>query len=63
MTAKYAFSANQNIAVPFFHGFLPHMVPYAKLIIMAIGGECRSVVFVLSFHVGSAANTSRLEMP
>ena len=34
-----------------------HMVLYAKFILMVVGGECRSVVFILSFHRGSAAGT------
>ena len=42
---------------PFFHVFLPHMVSYAKFILMTVGGKCKSVVFVLSFHKGSAAHT------
>ena len=29
------------------------MVSYAKLILMSLNGECRSVVSVLSFHEGS----------
>ena len=33
---------------PFFHGFLQHMLSYAKFILMAVGGECRSVI--LSYH-------------
>ena len=49
--------ANQYIAVHFFHGFLPHMVSYAKFTLMPVGGEYRSVILVLSFHVGSAAHT------
>ena len=36
----------------FFHGFLPHMVSCSKFIFMAVGGECRLVIFVLSFHEG-----------
>ena len=48
MAAEYALRANQYIAVNFFYSFLPHMVSYAKFILMAIGGECRSVyIFVL----------------
>ena len=57
MTAEYALRANQYIAVPFFYDFLAHMVSYAKFILMAVGDECRSVIFVLLFHGGSAANT------
>ena len=32
------------------------MVSYAKLILMAVGGKCRSVIFVLKFHVGLGAH-------
>ena len=35
---------------PFFHGFLPYMVSYAKFILMLVGSEFRSVAFVLSFQ-------------
>ena len=40
MAAEYALNANQYIAdsSPFFHGFLPHMVSYAKFILMAVDG-------------------------
>ena len=37
---------------PFFHGI---MVSYAKFFLMAVGDECRSVIFILSFHGGSVA--------
>ena len=40
----------------------PHMVSYAKFILMAVGGECRSVIFILSFPEGSAGHTWTLEM-
>ena len=62
MTVKHALLANQYIAVQFFHDFLPHMVSYPKFVLMAVGGECRSVTFVLSFHGGSAAHTLTLKM-
>ena len=45
----------EQIAVHFFHDFLPYLVSYAKFISMAV--ECRSGMFVLSFHGGSAART------
>ena len=35
---------------PFFHGFLPHTVSYAKFILMVVGSVMRSVAFVLSFQ-------------
>ena len=40
MAAEYALNANQDIAdsSPLFHGFLPHMVSYAKFILMAVDG-------------------------
>ena len=57
MTAEYAWWANQYIAVHFFHGFLPHMISYAKFIFVAISGNGRSAIFVLSFYGGSVAHT------
>ena len=62
MTVQYALWVNQYIAVNVFRGFLPHIVCYAKFILMAVGGECRSVIDVLSFYGGSAAHTQTLEM-
>ena len=62
MTAENALWANQDIAVNFFHGSFPHMVSYAKFILMVVGGESRSIIFVLSFHGGSAAHSYTLEM-
>ena len=57
MTAEYVWWANQYIAVQFVLGFLLQMASYAKFILMVVGGECKSVIFVLSFHEGSAAHT------
>ena len=62
MIAGFAIWANQYILVYFFHVFLPHMVPYGKFILIAVGGKCWSAIFVLSFHLGSAVNTQALEM-
>ena len=45
----------EQIAAHCFHGFRPYMVSYAMFISMAVG--CRSGMFVLSFHGGSAART------
>ena len=56
MTAEYALWAQSS---PLFYGFLPHMVPYAKFISMAV--ECGSGMFVLSFYGGSAGHTLTLE--
>ena len=36
--------------------FFPTYVSYAKFILMVVGGECRSLIFILSFYVGSAAH-------
>ena len=41
----------------FFHGFFSRTVFCPKFILMVVGGECRSVIFVLSFHGGSTAHT------
>ena len=49
MNAEYPLWPNQYIAVNFFHDFLTRMVSYAKFILMAIGGKCASVIFVLLF--------------
>ena len=63
MIAEFAISANQYISVHFIHVFLPNMEPYGKFILIAVGCKCWSVIFVLSFHVGSATNTQAIEMP
>ena len=57
MTPEYGAWANQDMAVQFFHGFLPQILSYAEFILMAVGGECISVIVVLSFHGVSAAQT------
>ena len=57
LAAEYALWATQYIAVHFFHGFLPHMVTYVKSVLIAVDGECRSIIFALSIHGGSAPNT------
>ena len=62
MTAENALWVNQYIAVHFFHGSFPHLVSYAKFSLMVLGGESRSVIFVLSFHGGSAAHSYTVEM-
>ena len=49
MNAEYPLWPNQFIAVNFFHDFLTRIVSYTKFILMAVGGECASVIFVLSF--------------
>ena len=49
MTAEYALWTCQYIAVHFFMVF-SHMISHAKLILMTIGGEWRSVTFVLLFQ-------------
>ena len=57
MTPEYGAWASQDMVVQFFHGFLPQILSYAKFILMAFGGECISVIVVLSFHGVSAAQT------
>ena len=37
--AECALWANYNIAIHFFHGFLPHMVSYAKFILMELAAR------------------------
>ena len=54
MTAEYALLANKYIAVHFIYSFLPHMISYAKFILMAVSVECKSVIFGFLFHGGSA---------
>ena len=57
MNAEYALWANQYAAVFFIHGFLPHMVSYAKFTLIGVSGKCTSVIFIVLFLDGSVAHT------
>ena len=57
MTAEYVL-----LAVHFFYVFHPHMISYAKIILMAVGWECRSVIFVYVIISWRISHPHTLEM-